>query len=71
MRIDLENDHHGTYTTINVKADEYGEYPLTKGQVKKIKKELCGIDGCTCGAVIDQDFFFHELEDKTGVLVKK
>lgn len=43
-KITLRNDFHNTEVTLNVKNDT-----ITAGQVKRSRKVLCGISGCTCG----------------------
>ena len=55
MKLTLTNDFHNTSITLNVKDvrshihNVATAYP-TKGQIKKAKRELCGIKGCTCSA---------------------
>lgn len=44
MKITLYNDFHNTEITLIVKNGM-----LSPAQVKKSKKALCGIAGCTCG----------------------
>ena len=44
MKITLKNDFHNTEITLIAKNGM-----LSTGQVKKSKKTLCGIAGCTCG----------------------
>ena len=43
-RITLTNDFHNSEVTLNVK-----DSTISAGQVKKARRELCGISGCTCG----------------------
>lgn len=43
-RITLSNDFHNTEITLHVKDNT-----ISAGQVKKARRELCGISGCTCG----------------------
>jgi hypothetical protein len=52
MKITLTNNFHNTSVNINCEVlshihNEATAYP-TAGQIKKAKKALCGIDGCTC-----------------------
>ena len=43
-KITLTNDFHNTEVTLNVKNGI-----ITVGQVKRARRVLCGISGCTCG----------------------
>lgn len=43
--ITLKNDYHGTEVRLRVGSDGR----LTERQVKRVRKVLCGVDGCTCG----------------------
>ena len=45
--ITLYNDFHNTSVTLRMK----GTYP-TESQVRRAKKTLCGISGCTCSGVM-------------------
>jgi hypothetical protein len=45
-QITFLNDFHYTDVTINIKGDT-----LTPSQIKRIKRILCGIKGCTCGTI--------------------
>lgn len=50
--VTLTNDFHNTDVTLRceVLSHIYGEatiYP-SESQIKRAKRELCGIDGCTC-----------------------
>jgi len=47
MEITLKNDFHNTSVTLRLR----GNYP-TASQVKRAKKVLCGISGCTCSNVM-------------------
>ncbi len=49
-RITLTNDFHNTKVSLHgfFKAGSDGIY-ITKRQAMKARKELCGIEGCTCG----------------------
>lgn len=46
MRRILKNDFHNTEVNLNVK-----NWNLSANQIKRARKILCGIDGCTCGNV--------------------
>ena len=52
MKITLKNDFHTTFVNLNVEVRShiYGVAVayLSAGQIKKAKRELCGIRGCTC-----------------------
>ncbi len=49
-KITLTNDFHGT--SVKLIAERISRYQpwsdLTRGQVARAKRTLCGIDGCTC-----------------------
>jgi hypothetical protein len=46
----IRNDFHGTSATVRV-----GESGLlSPGQIKRVRKALCGIDGCTCGGPLSE-----------------
>ena len=49
MLITLINDFHSTAANVRT-ADGW----LSKGQVKRIRRTLCGIDGCTCGGELGE-----------------
>ena len=44
MKVTLFNDFHGTAVTLRSGADDR----LSPGQVKRAKRELCGMSWCTC-----------------------
>lgn len=45
MKITLTNDFHNTSTIVHV--DDRGW--ITERQLKRARKALCGVDGCSCG----------------------
>jgi hypothetical protein len=52
MRITLKNDFHNSAVSLNCEVLSHihnvaTAYP-TLGQIKRAKRELCGISGCTC-----------------------
>jgi hypothetical protein len=52
MKVTLTNDFHSTACTINCEVLSHihnvaTAYP-SAGQIKKAKRELCGIAGCAC-----------------------
>jgi hypothetical protein len=52
MKIELTNDFHNTEVILNAKVLNHGthlETTLSKYQMRKARRELCGIEGCTCG----------------------
>ena len=62
MTITLRNNFHNS--EVNVRIAEWGA-TLTESQAKRVRKELCGLSECTCGAVrgpqghTDGDDYFH------------
>ena len=49
MKIELRNNFHNTLVILHMK----GAYP-TVAQIKRARKELCGIKGCSCGNVLGE-----------------
>ena len=49
MQIKLSNDFHRTSANVRVIPDERGSLMLSASQVRRARKILCGIKGCTCG----------------------
>lgn len=43
MRITLTNDFHNTEAVLRVNSES-----LSPAQVKRAKRLLCGVEGCTC-----------------------
>lgn len=71
--ITLYNDFHSTSVNLKMKS----AFP-TKSQVKRAKKTLCGISGCTCSGImgmrgaqevkiIGQEYLNGELVPKFSV----
>ena len=48
-RITLSNEFHNTKIEMVAQLDGQGNVWLSKGQVVKARRALCGIEGCTCG----------------------
>ena len=48
----LKNDYHRTYAWVRIHADR--ETILSRRTVRRLRRALCGIDGCTCGGVLGQ-----------------
>ena len=49
MKITLSNEFHGTKINMVAKLANGGNAYLTKSQVARARRALCGINGCTCG----------------------
>lgn len=51
----LTNDFHNTKTTVRCEALSHFHSEVeilpTANQLKRIRKELCGTTGCTCGGI--------------------
>ena len=45
MMYELTNDFHNTSATVRVGKNGF----MSPRTVKRVERELCGIDGCTCG----------------------
>lgn len=65
MKVTLRNDFHKTEVTLKMK----GLFP-TPSQVKRSRKVLCGVTGCTCGDIMgmrgDQDAIVGERQEYSG-----
>ena len=46
--VTVKNSFHGTAVVLRARLGK----ELTSGQIKKARKELCGVCGCTCGGPI-------------------
>lgn len=51
MRITIKNHFHGTQSQINGNIGD----KLSKAQVNKLFKALCGMDDCYCGGLMCGD----------------
>jgi hypothetical protein len=51
MEIEFRNDFHNTATTVNV---AYLPWVLTPGEVKRIRRDLCGVSDCVCGGILGE-----------------
>jgi hypothetical protein len=54
QNVKLTNDFHGTATTVRVAVLDFGmhqEITLTRPQMIRAERKLCGVAGCTCGMV--------------------
>jgi len=66
------NDFHNTETTAIAKVSSNGKgYKLTHAQLKRIKKDLCGIKDCTCGSIRGQHDFGYEIHQEFIYLYEK
>jgi hypothetical protein len=55
MRIKAKNDFHKT------EIDLYLKYPiLTRSQMKRVNRKLCGRDECQCGGIRGEQTFDYE-----------
>lgn len=63
--ITIRNNFHGSKVTIRANISD----TLTPNQVRRARRELCGIDDCACGGALgergeqDSRMFFTELQD--------
>lgn len=48
MRFTLTNDFHGTSIRLNAEQRGVATYRLTGEQLKRAKRKLCPVKGCTC-----------------------
>ena len=48
MDVTITNRFHGTSCTVRVKKLGESGSILTRSQIKKVRKALCGISGCLC-----------------------
>lgn len=64
--ITLKNDFHKTYVNLIPKNDR-----LSLRQIKRAKKELCGVKGCTCsgstGTRGNQDYSIEPIYDNSNL----
>jgi hypothetical protein len=62
MRLILKNDFHNTSVRLDVRP-KHGYLRLSEYQIKRAKKALCGVLGCTCSNTVgmrgpnDYEFF--------------
>jgi hypothetical protein len=48
--ITLRNDFHDSQATVRVGEDGY----LSPSQIRRVRKSLCGIEGCCCGGMLGE-----------------
>jgi hypothetical protein len=49
MKVTLTNSFHNSESTLVLKALQQGEYSISRRVQKRVRGELCGIEGCICG----------------------
>ena len=47
----LYNDFHNTSARVRVEKDDYDTIYLTRSQINRANKKLCGMRDCICGGV--------------------
>ncbi len=52
--IGISNDFHAAASSARAKVLRDGRLYLSQGQVARIRRELCGLDGCTCGGELGE-----------------
>jgi hypothetical protein len=60
-KITLTNDFHNTSVNVMVNGEpgDY-EYRLSSSQVRRIRRELCGMADCSCGAVRNDEWLLND-----------
>ena len=68
MKATFTNNFHNTEVTVHSKRQNTAHHSLSKGQVRKIRKALCGIKGCTCGhdCLKSTDKYWVVYEEQDG-----
>lgn len=54
VEVRIVNSFHGTATTAKAQLCRHGVYRLTPAQAGRIRRHLCGVDGCTCGGALGE-----------------
>jgi hypothetical protein len=54
-KITFKNDYHSTEINLHVKGDT-----LTRSQMRRVNKELCGMSDCCCGDIRGHHDFEYE-----------
>ncbi len=54
MRMNIRNSFHNTEVTLVAGSVYKGRWWLTRSQVNRARRVLCGVDGCTCGGLLGQ-----------------
>lgn len=52
--ITLTNNFHGTEARVRPVPDSTGYYYISRKTALRLRRELCGIDGCVCGGEFGQ-----------------
>jgi hypothetical protein len=60
-KITLRNDFHNTEVNVVLKGDT-----LTRNQMYRVKKALCGRDNCACGPIRGPQGFEYEYDYVSG-----
>ncbi len=67
--ITIKNSFHNSQINLNVQIGDY----LTNSQIKRSKRILCGVHGCTCSGIAGdrgtQDGFYIEQTDINKVQI--
>ncbi len=69
-KITLTNSFHNTSVNVITAPTEHEGlgYLLTKRQVKRIDKKLCGIEDCGCGVVRMPGVYYFVTQDGTATV---
>jgi hypothetical protein len=54
MKITLVNDFHGTKVEVWPQVVDDHAVRFSAGQVSRCRRELCGVEGCTCGGFLGE-----------------
>lgn len=52
--VEVSNSYHNTSTTARARVLDIGELYLSAGQVRRIRRALCGHYGCICGGELGE-----------------
>ena len=58
---ELKNDFHNTSVRVKPVVNDGYSYVLTRRQVRRARRALCGVDGCTCGSIRPAKWAFIEV----------
>lgn len=62
--ITLKNNFHNTEVQVRTTEGKV----LTKNQLRRIEKTLCGISECTCGIVRDDEYRLEPVGNGWGIV---
>lgn len=69
MKLTLTNNFHNTSVNVVVSdPNEYGEHTLSDSQVRRVRRELCGMQECGCGAVRDAQWMLNDCPGHVATL---